>query len=199
MARNFKDSLNDDKKRAKQRADKLFEKAEEKPPAEPGPRILDDLTARGTNGPSYDDIRFHFQKLKALKEKVKSANGEYSNARKQAQEAGVDPAVLSALMKAEKQDPDEVKLYNKALGRAATAVGIELQLDLFDKSGVSREAQIFDDGFKAGVAGKSTSDGPHAPNTEAGQTWLAGWHLGQSRNVAGIGKTPERDSLGDLH
>lgn len=195
MAKKFSDTLKEDKDRQKARADKLFEK----PAAEPeGPRVLDDLTARGSNGPSYDDIRFHFQKLKSLKEKVASANGEYQNARKVAKEAGVDPAVLSALMKAEKQDPDEVKLYNKALGRAATAVGIELQLDLFDKSGISREAQIFDDGLKAGIAGKSTSDGPHDANTEAGQTWLAGWHLGQSRNVAGIGKT-KADSLGALN
>jgi ribosome modulation factor len=195
VAKRFSETLKEDKARQKARADKLFEK----PAPEPeGPRILDDLTARGSNGPSFDDIRHHFAQLKILKEKVKSANGEYQNARKIAKEAGVDPAVLSALMKAEKQDPDEVKLYNKALGRAATAVGIDIQLELFDKSGISREAQIFDDGLKAGLAGKSTSDGPHDANTEAGQTWLAGWHLGQSRNLAGIGKT-KADSLGALN
>lgn len=195
MAKKFSETLKEDKARQKARADKLFEK----PAPEPeGPRILDDLTARGSNGPSFDDIRHHFQRLKALKDKVASANGEYQAARKIAKEAGVDPAVLSALMKAERQDPDEVKLYNKALGRAATAVGIELQLDLFDKSGISREAQIFDDGLKAGLAGKGSTDTPHDANTEAGQTWLAGWHLGQSRNVAGIGKT-KADSLGTIN
>ena len=76
----------------------------------------------------------------------------------------------------------------------------EDQVDGLDefRSGISREAQIFDEGFKAGIAGKSTSDGPHDANTEAGQTWLAGWHLGQSRNVAGIGKTTT-DSLGTIN
>jgi ribosome modulation factor len=195
VAKKFSETLKEDKARQKARADKLFEKPKPEPE---GPRVLDDLTARGTNGPSYDDIRFHFQKLKSLKEKVASANGEYQNARKVAKEAGVDPGVLSALMKAEKQDPDEVKLYNKALGRAATAVGIDIQLELFDKSGISREAQIFDDGLKAGLAGKSSDDTAHDANTEAGQTWLAGWTLGQSRNVAGIGKT-KQDSLGALN
>lgn len=197
MARNFKDTINDEKKRVKERAEKAFEKPAEKPAGDTR-RILEDITAAGSNGPSYDDIRFHFQKLKALKEKVKSANGEYSAARKTAEEAGIDPAILSALMKRERQDPDEVKIFNRQLARAAQAVGLDLQLDLFDKSGISREAQIFDEGLKAGLAGKSTTDGPHDANTEAGQTWLAGWHLGQSRNVAGIGQT-QADSLGAIN
>lgn len=197
MAKKFKDAMQEDRDRAKARAEKAFEKPKVKDEG-PKVRVLDDLTAAGSNGPSFEDIRFHFAKLKSLKDKVATANGEYQAARKIAKEAGLDPAVLSALMKREKQDPDEVKLYNRQLARAAQAVGLDLQLDLFDKSGISREAQIFDDGLKAGIAGKSTSDGPHDANTEAGQTWLAGWTLGQSRNVAGIGKT-KQDSLGALN
>jgi ribosome modulation factor len=197
VAKKFKDAMQEDRERAKARAEKAFERPKAKDEG-PKVRVLDDLTAAGSNGPSFEDIRFHFAKLKSLKDKVATANGEYQAARKIAKEAGLDPAVLSALMKREKQDPDEVKLYNKQLARAAQAVGLDLQLDLFDKSGISREAQIFDDGLKAGIAGKSTTDNPHDANTEAGQTWLAGWHLGQSRNVAGIGKT-KQDSLGALN
>lgn len=198
MAKKFADTVKDEKARNRARAEKAFEPK----PAEdtaPKKRVLDDVTAAGSNGPAHKDIRYHFGQLKGLKSKVDEASANYSNARKRAKESGIDPAVLTHLMKIEKQDPFEVKLYFKLLDRAAQANGLELQMDMFDSSGISREAQIFDDGFKAGLAGKSMDDNPHQLNTEAGQTWQQAWNLGQSRNVAGIGKTPTRDSIGQLN
>ena len=187
MARKFADTVAEEKQRNKGRAEKLFEPKEEpKRDDAPKGKLLEDITAGGSNGPSYADYRHWFQKLKVLKAKVREANSEYSNARKGAKDAGIDPSVLSYLMKRQEQDPLEVEIYHKQLVRAGTAVGIEVQMDLFDRSNISREAQIFDDGVKAGAAAKNTSDNPHNENTDAGQTWLAGWHAGQRRNLAKI-------------
>lgn len=197
MAKKFSETVKEEKARNRARADKLFDE-KPKEDAAPKKRVLDDITAAGSNGPAHKDLKYHFGQLKGLKAKVDEASANYSNARKRAKEAGIDPAVLGHLMKIEKQDPLEVKIYFKQLDRAAQANGLEIQMDMFDSSGVSREAQIFDDGFKAGLAGKSTTDNPHDANTEAGQTWLSAWHMGQSRNVAGIGKT-KADSLGALN
>jgi len=197
MARKFSDTVKQERDRNKARADKVFEKPEPKD-EKPKQRILPDLTAAGSNGPSYKDLRMHFTTLKGLKLKVDEASSTYSNARKRAKECGIDPAVLSHLMKLEKQDPLEVKMYFKQLDRAAQANGLEVQIDMFDNSGVTREAQIFDDGVKAGAAAKSTSDNPHQENTEAGQTWLTGWHAGQKRNLSKIGQSSE-DSLGSVN
>lgn len=193
MAKKFSDTVKEEKQRAKDRANKVFEKPEAPKPKGPATgKLLDDRTAAGANGPSFKDLAFHFSTLKGLKNKVDEASAYYSNARKRAKECGIDPAVLSHLMKLEKQDPLEVKMYFKQLDRAAQANGLEIQMDMFDASGVSREAQIFDDGVKAGVAAKNTSENPHQENTDAGQTWLAGYHAGQRKNMQ-FGKT-ESDS-----
>lgn len=197
MAKKFSDAVKEDKARSRARADKLFEE-KPKEDASAKRRVLDDITAAGSNGPSFKDLKFHFSTLKGLKIKVDEANSHYSNAKKRAKEVGIDPAILKHLMKIEKQDPLEVKLYFQQLDRAAQACGLEIQIEMFDSSGVSREAQIFDDGVKAGAAGKSSTDGPHDENTDAGQNWLSGWHVGQKRTLAKFAETPS-DSLGAVN
>ena len=138
---------------------------------------------------------------KVFEKKVKKdeASAYYQNARKRCKEAGFDPKVVTDLMKYEQEDPLAVALYFKQLSQGAEAVGIAIQQEMpFTGSGdgVSREAQILDDGIKAGLAAKGTDTSPHDESTPAGQIWLQGWHIGQARNMSGIKQTPPEDLEG---
>ena len=180
----------DDKKAARDNAEKHFNGGKKKKAAEePKQRVLQDLTKE--NGPKPRDFLHHFTTAKGFKDKLETAQGHYRNALKQAKEAGIDPAVITSTMKWQKKDPLEVQTYFKQLRATFEAAHVEVQLEIFSESSISRPAQIYDDGYKAGKAGKSSTDNPHAENTPAGQTWLQGWHAGQAENMAGIGKTPE--------
>jgi len=193
MARRYRtdrDASASGKKRARDNAEKAFSPKKANGTKKPEQRVLPDLSA---NGMKAADIRYHFQQIKGLKVKKDEANAHYSNARKRCEEAGFDPKVMTELMKIEKQDPLEVSLFFKQLDQGAAAVGIAIQQEMpftGNGSGISRPAQIFDDGFKAGKSAKNPDTSPHEASTDAGQTWLAGWHAGQKENMAGIGKTP---------
>lgn len=168
--------------------------AEEKANGKPAQRVLQDLTIE--NGPKARDFDHHYKTAKGLKGKVDEAQGRYRAALKAAKECGIDTGVITATMKWEKADPLGVAQYFKQLRATFQAAGIEVQLDIFNESTISRPAQIFDDGFKAAKAGKAEKTNPHDAGSQAGQTWLAGYHAGSLDNAALIGKTAKVDSLG---
>lgn len=195
MAKKF---LSDgDKKAAKARAEAHFNGSKKKAAEPKGPRVLPDLLS-ADNGPKARDFLHHFTTAKGFKGKLEAAQGHYRNALKQAKEAGIDPAVITATMKWQAKDPLEVQQYFKQLRSTFEVASIEVQLDIFNESAISRPAQIYDDGFKAAKAGKPESTNPHAPNTAAWQTWVHGFDAGSLDNAALIGKTPDKDSLGDV-
>lgn len=190
MAKRFRsdpDAGAADKKRARAKADRSFKKNGDAPKAKE-PRVLPDLLA-ADNGPKAKDFLHHYRTAKGFKAKLDEINGQYRNALKQAKEAGVDPAVITATMRYEKKDPLEVQTYFKQLRSMFEAAGIEVQLDFFEGS-VSRPAQIYDEGFKAGKAAKSMDTNPHEISTDQGQLWQQGWNAGQAENMSGIGQTP---------
>lgn len=190
MAKRFRaDNGDGDKKRARAKAEKVFEK---KAPKAKEPRVLPDLLA-ADNGPKAKDFLHHFRTAKGFKAKLDEINGQYRTALKQAKEAGIDPKAITDTMRYEKKDPLEVQSFFKQLRQTFEVAGVEVQLNIFNESSVSRSAQIHDDGFKAGKAGKSSTDNPHDPSTPANQTWMQGWSAGQAENMAGIGQTPPED------
>ncbi len=152
------------------------------------------LPALDHNGPKARDLLHYFNTCKGLKAKADEINAHYRNALKGAKEAGVEPAIIVAAMRWEKRDPEEARQYFKALKAMFDATGQEIQLDMFDASGVSRAAQIFDDGVKAGQRGVGSTEGPHDENTPNGQTWLSGWHEGQRPLREGFGAKAEVES-----
>lgn len=194
MAKRF--SSDDGKKAAREKAEQAFNGKGKKKAEEPkGPRVLPDLLA-GDNGPKARDFLHHFSQAKGFKGKLETAQGHYRNALKQAKEAGIDPAVITATMKWQKKDPLEVQQYFKQLRSTFEVASIEVQLDIFNESAISRPAQIFDDGYKAAKAGKPESENPHTPDTTAWKGWVNGFDAGSLDNAALIGKTVDKDSRG---
>jgi ribosome modulation factor len=192
MARKFESKA--EKRGARERAEAHFGgKNKGANAAKGGPRVLPDLLA-GANGPKAKDFLHHFTTCRGFKDKLETSQGHYRNALKQAKESGIDPAVITATMKWQKKDQLDVQQYFKQLRSTFEVASIEVQLDIFSESSISRPAQIFDDGFKAGRAAKSPDTNPHAMNTPAGQQWHSGWTAGQAENMAGIGKTPDDEA-----
>lgn len=190
MAKPFRSDNGDgDKKRARKNADKVFEK---KAPKAKEPRVLPDLLA-ADNGPKARDFDHHYKTALGLKAKCEEANGRYRAALKAAKEAGIDPAVITATMSWAKKDPMEAQVYFKQLRQTFEVAGVEVQLDIFNESSISRGAQIYDDGFKAGKAAKSMDENPHDINTPAGQLWQGAWSDGQAENAAGFKQTPTEE------
>lgn len=54
--------------------------------------------------------------------------------------------------------------------------------------------RAYEDGKKAGFEGKDAAP-PHAPNTEAYEAWLKGWHESQAIRAQGFKKGPEKSEL----
>lgn len=176
MAKKF--MSRDDKSAARKRAEDHFKPKTKKAAAKPAKRVLPDLTA---GLPKQRDYSHHLDQAKKLKAVVESASGAYRAQLKKTKEVGIDPAVVTATMSWAKKDPETLTMYFRQLREAFRAAGIKIQLDMFDQSSVCREAQIYDDGFKAGEAGQSASECPHEANTRAGQVWLFAYAGGQSK------------------
>jgi ribosome modulation factor len=158
-------------------------------------RVLPDLLTNAEL-PKLKDFEHHFKTIKGLQEKAATANSLVRGAKKAAKQAGIDTQAIADAISYERQDPDAVRDYFRQLRATFQVAGVHVQLDMFNEGSISRKAQIFDEGYKAGQAGKSESDNPHDANTKAGQTWLAGYHAGQADLADAAFNS--KDSLGDV-
>ncbi|TIX28825.1 hypothetical protein [Mesorhizobium sp.] len=68
------------------------------------------------------------------------------------------------------------------------------QGDIFGPDRRPPEERAFDEGKLAGMSGKDCKP-PHAPDTEAYNKWVEGWHHGQSVLGAGIKQKPPEAEL----
>lgn len=146
-----------------------------------GPRVLH---AVESNGPKPADLANMYLEAKALKEKVTTANGRYREFLKQCGERGLEPAVITRMMAWERQDPDEARSFWRQFGSLHEATNQSIQLDLFGNAaggGVSREAEVFDAGFKCGHRGGNTSESQWDAGTPLGQIWLGGYQAGNAK------------------
>lgn len=160
-------------------------------PVKKAPRVLPDLTA-GAIGPR--DYQHHYTQAVVLKSKVSEANGTYRAALKKAKEAGIADNVITAAMAWAKKDPETLTSFFLQLAEVFRIAQVKVQLDMFQGVGaISRPAHIFEEGYQAGVAAKSTGDCPHDANVQAGQIWLYGYSIGQAENASKIGQTPAAD------
>jgi hypothetical protein len=137
----------------------------------------------GHNGPNQSLMRDMYLEAKALAEKVATANGRYRSYLKSCKDQGIDPKVITHMMRWEKQDPDEAKAYWRQFRRLHEATDQEVQMDLFTGTvaPVSREAEIFDQGYKCGGRGGAHSESQWDAGTPFGQIWLAGFAAGNAR------------------
>jgi hypothetical protein len=96
-------------------------------------------------------------------------------------------------------DPRDVEFQMQELLRYLDICMPEVQLELDVDVTVSREAQIFEEGFREGrAAKKNTADNPHQPNSIQWFCWDSGFAAGQKKNANMIGKTPAKDSHGSV-
>jgi hypothetical protein len=142
----------------------------------------------GDAGASKRDLKHHVDTVIGFKKKVDEAQGRLRNAYAQAQKAGVSKALISETIRWKHEDPVAARLFFAQLAKSFDANGVEVQLEMFDGSNISRGAQIYDEGFKAGSAGKASTENPHDESNANGQLWLQAWHAGQE-SIIKIGKT----------
>lgn len=83
----------------------------------------------------------------------------------------------------------KLKVQIEQMLRVARWAGLPLgtQSDLFGPDRRPVEERAFEDGKRAGLAGKDCKT-EHAPGTEAYDKWIEGWHAGQAVLAAGFGK-----------
>jgi ribosome modulation factor len=136
------------------------------------------------------------------KEKMKSAQGKLREARKRAEESGIDGKAYDLAMSLMKLDPTEaVTRLNRAyyiLKQLQAPVGSQLTfVDMVtDNSMMSddeRAKRWYQDGFHAGANGKWRNECPHMIPSPAYDAWDSGWNDAQ-KELAGkfkpIGEEP---------
>lgn len=147
--------------------------------------------AIGDKGPALDRIRFHVDTVLGYTKKKQEILGKLSKAWDAAEAEGIDKKGTKDAMKIAGYDRAAIASYFRSLRATAEAMNLNVQLDAFNESNISREAQIFDQGFKDGALGKSITDGSFPANTAQGQIYAQGWHAGQA-SIMRIGKTTEK-------
>lgn len=185
--------VDDASERKRAKAESEFEKATA-PAHEPdfdAPVQLRDVTAAQTQEesrlPPDDKIKATLAHLVGLKAKVDEHHGRYREAVKKAEEIGIPKFAIKAGMKALAGaiDGPEIAQENRIMQRVYGACGVEFQLSLFGQDAAVGDKALAD-GYRAGLKALNSTDNPHGLNTQAGQMWMKGWHLGQSENAAGI-------------
>jgi ribosome modulation factor len=176
------------KRQGRAKAERAFNKATAgEPQAKPaGPRIVTELKS---NGPRPVDLRHHYEQIEAAKAAAQSKAAEHQAKRKMAKECGINLNAISLIQKFQKMDEDDRASTFKQMAALNEVMNKGIQFDLFGATGqLSRKAEIFDEGYKAGLAAKSQSDSAYDANTTHGQIWLQGWHIGQAENIEALTK-----------
>jgi len=166
-------------------------------------KAKDDLGLQGgeTGKASAENIKLHFDELIKKKKSANSTNQKVRAQNAVAKKDNVDTNILSKIVGWADKDPGEVHdLLKETLRYVETCLPL-VQMDLFDSdedaSALTREAQIFDEGFRAGRDARGTADdNPHTKGSVQHEIWADGYMFGQKKNASLIGKTASKDSLG---
>lgn len=204
MAKKFQ--TNPDKAAAREAAKpgkkKKGAEAASKPPEEKkGEANGTDLALNGgaVHAAKDESIKMHFDEAVRLSVKAKSGNGKVRAAKAVAKKDNVDTTLLAKVVSYADRDQDEVAVELRELLRYVEICLPKVQFDLPIETTITREAQIFDDGFRAGRDARSnTTDNPHQPNTIAWFCWDSGYAAGQKKNMELIGTTAPIDSKGKV-
>lgn len=151
------------------------------------PVQLRDVTAAQTQEenrlPPDDKIKAVLSDLHSQKVRVESIMGTYREARKKAKDMGLPGWLIDAGLKvlAGKIEGHEIEANQRLLQRVYRALGVAFQMNLFGQDAALGDKALAD-GYRAGIKAVNSTDNPHDLNTEAGQMWLEGWHLGQRRH-----------------
>jgi hypothetical protein len=159
------------------------------------------LAAEGHNGPKPKELQDMYLEAKELRGKIESANARYRKFLATCKERGLQPAVITEMMRFEKQDPDEAKAFWRQFRKLHEATDQEIQMDLFTGGGgpvsVSRQAEVFDLGFKCGLRGGDHSESQWDAGTEWGQIWLAGHAQGVTQAARNAFDRPQQPAATD--
>lgn len=171
------------------------------------------------SGPTIEDKQKFFQRcysafldIESSKAEMQSCNGFYRNELKEAAKAGVSKKAIMDAIKLMKQEPEEISRdfadLNEMMVIAKIPVGPKpVQLGLFaDGESVAtkiekgnlqatKDQEFTEDsaeelGYRAGLAGKSSSENPHADPEDGSDgspealRWTAGHKRGQAENMA---------------
>jgi len=121
----------------------------------------------------------HFNKIKALREKLATTNADLRNALKTAKAEGFLKGDFDTATALGKDKAGEIEAQRKREDRIARWLGIPLgtQGELFVAP--SQREKAFAEGKNDGIQGKPMKP-PYSPGTEGWEGWTEGWHAGQS-------------------
>jgi hypothetical protein len=159
-----------------------------------------------TSNVTDDARRYHFKialglkrELDAAQAVVRSINGRYRSALKQAEKAGIEPKDIIRTLQARELDPDVVIRDEQNFIRMMAATGVmpSIQQDIFgglEFSPLTAEQQAemdleaaYDEGVAAGLAGRNRHTSRFPAGSEAWDTFDRGWLVGQARIAEGLG------------
>lgn len=136
------------------------------------------------------------------RERMKSAQGKLREARKRAEESGMDPKAYDLAMKLMKMDEvAAVDLLNKTIfytKMLRAPIGAQLNfIDMVtDNANLTDEQRLerwYDEGYNAGANGQGQDACRHQMNMPAGQAWLNGWSSAQAELAKGFKPLDDED------
>lgn len=166
------------------------------------------------SGPTLEEKTKHFSNcysafldIEAAKKEMQSCNGFYRNELKEAAKAGISKKAIIDAIKLKSQDPEEIARdfadLNEMLVIAKVPVATKpVQLGMFDdgesvatkiekgnlQATKDREFNLEglkEAGYRAGLAGKSSDENPHAGDDGSPEqlAWAGGHRDGQAENM----------------
>jgi uncharacterized protein (UPF0335 family) len=129
---------------------------------------------------------FQITRVANLKKEAESATATYASALGKLESNGLDKWAVKEALKIKKKGPAEVTATIarfKKLFEYLKAINLPVeddQLEMFPA--VSHEEPLEDRAFRMGVLtgamGEGMDQNPHSPETDAGQSWIKGFHEG---------------------
>lgn len=140
-------------------------------------------------------LRGHMDKVTGLKTKIASLTGELRSTYKTAKGDGIPKWEIDFALDLEKDEDDKMLERRRRETELARLLNhpIGTQFDMFDSDPRPLVERATEEGKQAGLKGKDCSP-PHAPNTEAYEGWVSGWHQGQSVLAGKFQQGPKPDA-----
>lgn len=162
-------------------------------PAKPAKGTKENPLKGHNGGVSDATLIRHAGAIRAAKEKQATATAELRNARKRAQDDGVDLKTLDGVMAEMKMAPDELIEAENTRNNYRMAFALPAwepkELEMNEKRSHDELLEHAErEGLRAGLRGANLSDSQYDPDTEAGARWVKGYDAGQSKLRGKLGR-----------
>lgn len=135
------------------------------------------------NMPPIKDVLYHLDTIKGLQDRVKTAQGKVTDAKKKAKEAGIDLKSIAEGMGMERMDGLDLATYLRQLQAIMREKGMPVQMSLYEPKYGSVEEMAKKEGWADGIAGRSPNADRWVEGAPGYPEYMRNWNSAQRQII----------------